>query len=111
VSFSEDIQPIFTASCALTNCHVGAGPLGAPGLTLSAGQALAATVNVSSSQVPRLFRIEPGNADSSYLIIKLEGEQGLVGGVGAQMPINADPLDQMTIDLIRSWIDAGAGDN
>jgi hypothetical protein len=110
VSFAADIQPIFTASCALTNCHVGPNPAG-PGLNLSEGQTRSTTVDIPSSQVTRLLLIEPGNADSSYLIIKLDGNQSTVGGFGGTMPINANPLDQATIDLIRAWIDAGAEDN
>ncbi len=118
VSFSADVQPIFTASCAVTGCHVGPNP--ASSMNLSEGQAYTNLVDVFSVQAiaspppgraTTLFRVEPGNADSSYLIIKLEGDQGAVGGIGGTMPLSASPLGQMTIDLIRAWIDAGAEDN
>jgi hypothetical protein len=66
---------------------------------------------VSSHQAPALLRIEPGRSDRSYLVNKLEGTQGAVGGFGLQMPRFAPPLDAETIQVIREWIDQGAQDN
>ncbi len=108
-TLSCDVQPIFTANCALSGCHAAPNP--AEGQNLSAGQAFGNTVNVPSQQVARLFRVEPGNADSSYLVIKIEGEAGQVGGMATQMPLGMAPLSRAQIDTIRSWIDAGAMNN
>jgi hypothetical protein len=108
-SLSCDVQPIFSASCALSGCHSGPNP--AQGQNLSAGQAFANIVNVASEQVPRLFRVEPRNADSSYLVIKIEGEAGQVGGTDTRMPLDRTPLTRAQIDTIRSWINAGAMNN
>lgn len=94
---------VFTPSCALSGCHLGAD---APfGLDLSAGQAHGSAVGVRSSEVPDLFRIEPGNPDASYLVRKIEGGPDLVG---SRMPLGRAPLSDAAIALVRAWIDAGA---
>lgn len=108
-SLSCDVQPIFTANCALSGCHAGTSP--AEGQNLSAGQAFASIVNVPSNQVPRLFRVEPSDPDSSYLVIKVLGEAAQVGGTDTRMPLGLDPLSAAQIDTIRSWIAAGALNN
>ncbi len=102
------IQPIFTANCAFTQCH--AGPTPQEGMNLSEGQAYGNIVNVSSNQVPRLRRVEPNRPDSSYVILKLEGNAGVVGGVATQMPLGGS-LSQARIDTIRTWIAGGAPNN
>ena len=107
VSFSKDIQPIFTSNCVV--CHTGsAGPAG---LTLDPGSAYKDLVNVKSSEAPSLMRVAPGSPDKSYLVNKLLGTQASVGGTGAQMPFGASPLPQTTINKIQQWISAGAPNN
>ncbi len=97
---------IFDRTCAIEGCHVGAGapPIG-NGMDLSSGQTSGNTINIPSAERPTLFRIEPGNADSSYLVLKIEGAPGIVG---QQMPFGRSPLSQGEIDVIRQWIDDGA---
>ncbi len=91
---------VLTPSCTI--CHAGAA---APvGLRLDQGNSFAMLVNVPSAQVPSLLRVNPGDPDNSYLIQKLQGN----ASVGGRMPLNAAPLPQATIDVIRSWIAAGA---
>lgn len=106
VSFSKDIQPIFTNNCVI--CHQGAS--GSAGLSLDPGSAYNNLVNVSSSE-SSLMRVAPNSADKSYLLNKLKGTQGQAGGSGAQMPYGAPPLSQSQIDLIQQWISAGAPNN
>jgi hypothetical protein len=65
----------------------------------------AALVGVASRQVPTLARVTAGNPNDSYLIRKLEGTPGIVGG---RMPLVGGPLPQTTIDSIRLWITTGA---
>ncbi len=74
------------------------------GLNLSEGMSYANLVNVPSSEAP-LDLVEPGDAENSYLIHKLEGRVGIVGG---PMPLSGDPLTAEEIAVIRDWIDAGA---
>ena len=97
----ESIQEnVFTPIC--TNCHAGAG---APqGLRLEDGMSHAMLVNVPSSEVPSLLRVEPGNPDDSYLVQKIEG----TAAVGGRMPLGGPNLPQETIAAIRQWITDGA---
>lgn len=109
----EGLQPtldsiqanVFEPSCALSGCHDGGGGGLPRGMDLSSADAsFNALVGVDSLQVAGLPRVTPNDADSSYLVDKLEGNQA----VGSQMPLGGPFLDQATIDVIRAWIDAGA---
>jgi hypothetical protein len=91
VSFSLDVQPVFTANCTFS-CHVTGGI--AP-LSLQSGLAYN---NI-------LTRVVPGSSSTSYLIDRL------TGAVPPRMPLILPPLDTNTINTFRSWIDAGALDN
>jgi hypothetical protein len=95
---------VFTPRCS--GCHNGVGTAlpGAMNLT-STGTSFAALVSIASVEVPALLRVAPSNPGGSYLIRKLEGSPGIVGG---RMPLLGAPLDQTTIDSIRTWITNGA---
>lgn len=98
--FQEIQDTVFTPIC--TQCHVGAN---APqGLRLDAANSYAMLVNVNSNEVPNLKRVNPGNADQSYIVQKIQGN----AAVGGRMPLGQAALPQDRIDLIRSWIAAGA---
>lgn len=100
-SFIQD--NVFTPSCAVSGCHAGPSP--AAGQDLSAGEAFANIVGIPSGQVPALQRVNPGNADDSYIVRKLEGGPAIVNN---QMPLGQPPLSSELIEAVRSWIDAGA---
>lgn len=102
-SFSGDIQPIFTASCALSACH---GTAAQAGLSLNQGSAYGNLVNVVSTSEPPKKRVLPGDAENSYIVIKLEGRQT----VGAQMPQGAS-LRSNSLQNIKNWINMGAKNN
>ncbi len=107
VSFSKDIQPIFTSNCVI--CHTGSsGPMG---LSLDPGSAYKNLVNVKSTEAPSLYRVSPDAPDKSYIVNKLLGTQTQAGGSGAQMPFGAAPLPQSTVNLIQQWISSGAPNN
>ncbi len=103
-SFGQDIQPIFSASCALSGCHNNAAEAG---LNLSQGVAYANIVNVDSTQVPSKKRVLPSDAQNSYIVEKIEGRQS----VGLRMPLNRSALNSTQIQNIRNWIDRGAQNN
>lgn len=104
-TYSSIQANVFTPTCATSGCHRGAG---APqGLRLEAAVSYAMLVNVESSEDPGVLRVAPGDPGASYLVQKLEGS----ASVGAQMPLNAAPLPQATIDVIRQWITEGAVDD
>jgi hypothetical protein len=98
----ESIQAnVFTPICS--KCHIGAS---APeGLQLDAAHSYNLLVGVPSAEKPSLLRVNPGNPDASYMVLKIEGAPGIVGG---QMPLGETPLPQATITAIRQWITNGA---
>jgi len=62
---------------------------------------------VSSVEVPSLFRVSPGNAEASYLIVKLSSIDPR--RVGSRMPRTGPPyLSSRQIRAIKRWIRAGA---
>jgi hypothetical protein len=104
-NFSEIQANIFAQNCATTGCHFGAG---APqGLRLDDANSFGMLVGVASSEESSILRVAPGDPNNSYLIHKLEGS----ASVGAQMPLNAPPLEQASIDVVRQWITDGAIDD
>jgi hypothetical protein len=101
MSLFQQVQAqVLTPNC--TGCHVG--PNAPTGLRLDAGNSYALLVNVASAQVPALLRVKPGDPDNSYLVQKIDGR----ATVGGRMPLGRAPLPQASIDLVRSWIAAGA---
>jgi len=109
ISLTRDVQPIFTANCALSGCHAGTAPV--LGQNLAAGLAYASIVDIPAQEAPGYFRVRPFFPDSSYLVHKIEGTQALLGGSGARMPLGAAPLTTAEIATIRSWIAVGAPNN
>lgn len=90
---------------ACVQCHTSAGR-GAAGLELTSAVAYARLVGVASSQRSGLLRVNPGNADDSYLVHKLEGRSDIVG---VRMPRGAGPfLTEGQMLVVRRWIALGA---
>lgn len=106
ISFASQVQPIFTANCALSGCHAGSSPQ--QGQNLTAGDAYSYTVNITSHEEPAYKRVDPFNADSSYLYLKITGSP-LISGV--RMPYNKPALSQSDIQTIQQWINQGAKNN
>ncbi|MGH8220269.1 MAG: Ig-like domain-containing protein [Steroidobacteraceae bacterium] len=99
--FTSIQDNVFTPIC--TRCHIGAS---APeGLQLDATHSYGLLVGVPSAEQPNTLRVNPGNPDASYLVLKLEGASGISGG---RMPLGGPYLPQSTIDVIRQWITEGA---
>ena len=106
VTFSSIQQNVLTPSCAVSGCHLGgSAPLG---LDLSAGNAYGNLVNIASGEIPRFMRVEPGNADSSYLVLKIEGDPVIIP---ERMPRGRAPLPADQIQAVRDWIEDGAPNN
>ena len=100
VRFSQDVLPIFTASCGGGGCHIDQH---ASGVNLSSYQDL---VNSQGQQYDEPI-VLPGNPADSPLIDKLRANPRF----GARMPLSQAALSAEQIALIRSWIDDGAPDN
>jgi len=105
-TFSEVQQQIFNTSCAFSGCH-GQGSASS-GMNLDPGSAWSEIVDVPSVERPALDRVEPSAPDSSYLWLKVMGDPSISG---SQMPRGGPPLTQDKLDLLRSWIEAGAQNN
>ncbi len=101
VSFSADVQPILTQSCATSGCHLAPNP--SAGLDLSAGEAHGDLVGVTAAGNPSLMRVAAGSAEDSLLYLKLLGQ-----GTSIMPPGGSLPEEQ--IETIRTWIEEGAAE-
>lgn len=95
VSYASEIQPIFNNNCAGSSCHIGGS---ANGLRLGSYSQLMQGGNSGAV-------VDPGNADGSIIIGRLEGT------ITPQMPFGEQPLSPAQIQAIRDWIDQGAQNN
>ena len=94
---------------ACTNCHTNVGRTPAGGLNLLHDAAYDQLVNVTSTQVPSLKRVTPGDPEASYLVHKIEGRPGIVG---TRMPRNGPPfMTDGQILILKRWIELGAPRN
>jgi len=103
-SYSGQIQPIFTANCAVNGCHTGVAPVA--DLKLSDGESYANLINVASTGYAPAIRVVPSNTAASVLWHKVNG----TGVYGPQMPA-VGSLTSAEIALIGAWIAAGAPNN
>lgn len=101
VSYAEDIQPIFDASCGGAACHID---------NEESGVELTTYDDVMSSEGAQYGEpiVDPGNPDGSPLVDKISSENP---EFGARMPAQGDALSEDEIDRIRGWINEGAEDN
>lgn len=102
-------ENIFTPTCARSGCHSATSASG--GLSLAEGDSFGELVGTASSEVPTLDRVEAGDPDNSYLLHKLRGTAGDVGGTDTQMPLNGSALSEDEIEAIEEWITNGAENN
>lgn len=115
MSLSQNIQPIFDSSCAQSaGCHRGGVPAGE--LDLSQGHSRPDTVNVKSTQQPKVLLVKPGAPDQSYLVQKITGAPGISGTLMPQgcpgTPLQgAVCLTADNIAAIEQWILECAPDN
>ena len=95
--FERDLQDAFIG-CTL--CHNPSTK--EAGLDLSDPWAL---VGVRSTQA-NMDLLVPGNHTESYLWHKVNGTQGIAGGMGQRMPTD-QPWSEETIGTLGVWIDLG----
>lgn len=106
-TFPSIQEEIFNKTCATADCH-GSPTFPAGNLDLTEGYAYNNLVNVASISGPGgMPRVDPGAAENSWLIKRLEAD-----GAPIMPPQNAgDPLRQNIIDSIKVWINNGALQN
>ncbi len=102
ISFSTDIQPIFTANCI--TCH---NESHYTGLNLQEGFSYNLLVNTSSTNYSPNLRIAPFDLENSVLWHKIN-DDGVFGGI---MPQIGGPLSNFELEKIAAWIELGALDN
>lgn len=105
VSFSTQVQPLFTNYCIL--CHAPGGS--ASFLHLTAGSSYAQLVGVASTLTAGGgARVQPSDSTSSVLWKR-------VSGVGLDVTESVMPpgfiMPSAELALIRAWIDEGAPNN
>ena len=101
-SFARDIQPIFSARCAVAGCHITPTQANLGLVLKDAPTSYANLVNVPSGDNSAILRVDPGNSGASWLMFMLDF---------GEMPKEGEMLSQGTRDTIRNWIDQGALDN
>jgi mono/diheme cytochrome c family protein len=93
---------VFTPNCAMSGCHTSGGAFG---LDLSNGQSYGNTFEFSSVEVPAFERVDPFDADNSYLYMKITGDPRILGD---PMPLSGPMLTPEQVQLVADWINAGA---
>jgi len=116
VSFSKDVMPIFTQSCAFTSCH-GSSTGSANGVFLGGTdptRVYQAIVDVRSSELPTMSYVKAGEPRESFLLRKMDGSQCALSSectgndCGQSMPRNDETLPIEKRDVVRRWIAQGA---
>src|SRR2546425_1600340 len=92
IDFAREVQPLLMAKCG--SCHMGNEPQA--GLSLHTR----AAILKGGASGPAVV---PGNSRESLLIQRVTGFRPPV------MPFGLEPLSDKEIELLRTWIDQGAG--
>lgn len=110
VSFSQHVQPIFSARCA--SCHRDGGLAASfSGIALrltDAEKSYATLVNQLSSQDDSYTLVVPSDSANSLLYLKVSSDNP---PVGERMPLFSSALPADQVRVIQDWIDQGAADN
>jgi hypothetical protein len=106
-TFSDVYSVVLVPNCS---CHSGSSH--STGWFFNNNQAIAYTnlVNAAATEAS-IDRVEPGDAPDSYLMHKLDGTQGSVGGSGSQMPLGGSALSAAVREGVRGWINTGAAND
>lgn len=94
---------VFAKSCAQTSCHKGSSPAGSLNLE---GRTYEKLVNVMAPDQPGAVLVVPGKPESSWLMKKLTSTSPTI----TMMP-PGEALDGARLEMVRSWIAAGAKDD
>lgn len=105
VTFSEDVEPMLANNCAFSGCHGTSNTQ--QDLVLAEGEAYNNLVDVPSREMPELDRVEPGEPDSSFLLLKLKPNPP----AGGRMPQGGPYFSDEQIETVETWISEGAEDN
>jgi mono/diheme cytochrome c family protein len=97
-----------TGRRACIACHTANGRTPSGGLNLDGGDAYDRLVNAPSTRKAGAILVVPGDPEASYIVHKVEGRPGIVGG---RMPFNGPYLTAGQILILKRWIEIGAPRN
>lgn len=104
VTWEKRIRKIFEFNCG--GCHGGSSPQA--GLDLMS-EGVYERLFVQSMQLPDLKLIEPGNAEASYLYLKLIGDASIMGNPMPYNPLTGEgTLTEGELGDVLTWIQNGA---
>jgi hypothetical protein len=104
VTWEARVRPILEANCG--GCHSEAEQQGDLVLV---GDGVYARLLEKSAQVPEFALIEPGDAEASYLYMKLIGADGITGNIMPFNPLTGEGrLTEAELGDILTWISNGA---
>jgi len=98
-TLQESVGRILKKNCSTAGCHKGAYP--PMGLTLEKNQFLKSLLNIPSQEIPSLKLVDTDNPEKSYLLMKIRGDEAIIG---KRMPVGSDPLNNSEIKTIEDWI-------
>ncbi len=105
-TWSSIAAEILVPRCATAACHGGSPPAYSPRLDAEAGWA--ALVDQPSTQASGMVLVAPFAPEDSYLLLKIRGDGGSVGGIATPMPIQDTALTASELAAIEAWIANGA---
>jgi hypothetical protein len=127
VSFEKDLMPFFSTTCAFGGCHDGntrqAGLYLGPNFLDEPADATARAATLESllaesTTAPSMRRVVPFEPERSFLMIKVDGCQNVLGltcggavkgkPCGDRMPALSDELPNEKKSLLARWIARGA---
>jgi len=104
VTWASRVQPILEANCG--GCH---SETEAQGSLVLSGEGVYERLLAASLQMPDLPLIVPGDAEASYLYMKLTGADGIIGNPMPYNPLTGEGrLTEAELGDILTWISNGA---
>ncbi len=92
------VAALFQSRCIA--CHGGERP--AAGMSLAVDGFVASLTDVPSTEAKKLARVDTGNPEASYLLMKLRGDKGIQG---SRMPIGLPALEEEELQIVVDWIE------
>ncbi len=100
ISYSKNVQPLFTRGCVFAGCH-------GPDTYLERGFSLESYQSLTPGAAHEI--VVPGDPDNSKLIWSIEGTNGFE--TTRRMPMGLSPLNDNQLQGLRRWIAEGAKNN
>jgi hypothetical protein len=98
-SLTDRVEKIFKKSCGISGCHKGKYPKMM--LNLEPDKFMDSLLNISSKEMSSMPLVNAEEPEKSYLLKKIRGEKGIVGG---RMPLESPPLPEEQMKTIEDWV-------